>query len=107
MTKEERTGAVVLKRKEATGSQKVYAHIDGLAFDSMIEGEGLKAATQKVLDEAGQNFEQLDYLELASSGFEKLDRIEQDLSEYGDVEQRPKMEGRQLIMVLSPSKKQK
>ncbi len=40
-------------------------------------------------------------------GAQLLDRIEQDLSEYGDVEQRPKMEGRQLIMVLSPSKKQK
>ena len=40
-------------------------------------------------------------------GAQLLDRIEKDLSEYGDVEQRPKMEGRQLIMVLSPSKKLK
>ena len=40
-------------------------------------------------------------------GAQLLERIEQDLSEYGDVEQRPKMEGRQLIMVLTPSKKQK
>tara|TARA_R110002049_G_scaffold147342_2_gene310180 strand:+ start:5762 stop:6262 length:501 start_codon:yes stop_codon:yes gene_type:complete len=40
-------------------------------------------------------------------GAQLLDRIEADLSEYGDVEQRPKMEGRQLIMVLSPSKKLK
>jgi len=40
-------------------------------------------------------------------GAQLLDRIEEDLKEYGDVEQRPKMEGRQLIMVLSPSKKQK
>jgi translation initiation factor IF-3 len=38
-------------------------------------------------------------------GAQLLNRIEADLSEYGDVEQRPKMEGRQLIMVLSPSKK--
>jgi translation initiation factor IF-3 len=40
-------------------------------------------------------------------GAQLLNRIEADLSEYGDVEQRPKMEGRQLIMVLSPSKKLK
>ncbi len=40
-------------------------------------------------------------------GAQLLDRIEADLSEYGDVEQRPKMEGRQLIMVLSPLKKLK
>ncbi len=40
-------------------------------------------------------------------GAQLLDRIEEDLSEYGDVEQRPKMEGRQMIMVLSPSKKTK
>ena len=40
-------------------------------------------------------------------GAQLLDRIEQDLSEYGDVEQRPKLEGRQLVMVLAPSKKKK
>ena len=40
-------------------------------------------------------------------GAQLLDRIENDLSEYGDVEQRPKLEGRQLVMVLSPSKRKK
>lgn len=38
-------------------------------------------------------------------GAELLDRIEQDLSEYATVEQRPKMEGRQMIMVMAPKKK--
>lgn len=33
-----------------------------------------------------------------------LDRIEQDLIELATVEQRPKMEGRQVTMVLSPKK---
>jgi translation initiation factor IF-3 len=32
-------------------------------------------------------------------------RVEADLSEYGTVEQFPKMEGRQLVMVLAPKKK--
>ena len=40
-------------------------------------------------------------------GAQLLDRIEQDLSEYGDVEQRPKLEGRQLVMVLAKKKKKK
>jgi len=34
-----------------------------------------------------------------------LDKIEGDLSELGDVEQRPKMEGRQMVMVIAPKKK--
>jgi translation initiation factor IF-3 len=35
-------------------------------------------------------------------GYKLLERIEADLAEYGVVEQRPKMEGRQMIMVFSP-----
>lgn len=38
-------------------------------------------------------------------GLELLKRIEQDLAEYGSVEQFPKMEGRQLTMVIAPKKK--
>jgi translation initiation factor IF-3 len=35
-----------------------------------------------------------------------LERIKLDLEQHAVVEQFPKMEGRQLIMVLAPSKKQ-
>jgi translation initiation factor IF-3 len=38
-------------------------------------------------------------------GMDLLKRVEQDLLEYGSVEQHPKMEGRQLIMVIAPKKK--
>jgi len=38
-------------------------------------------------------------------GMEMLKRIEVDLEELATVEQYPKMEGRQLIMVLAPKKK--
>ena len=38
-------------------------------------------------------------------GMEQLQRIEKDLEEHGIVEQRPKMEGRQMMMVLAPKKK--
>ena len=40
-------------------------------------------------------------------GMEMLQRIEQDLAEIGTVEQHPKMEGRQLIMVIAPKRKKK
>ena len=40
-------------------------------------------------------------------GLELLKRVEADLKEYGVVEQFPKMEGRQMVMVLGPAKKVK
>jgi len=40
-------------------------------------------------------------------GHAMLKRIEADLAEYAIVEQYPKMEGRQLVMVLTPHKKPK
>jgi len=38
-------------------------------------------------------------------GMEVLERVEKDLAELGTVEQRPKLEGRQMVMVLAPKKK--
>ncbi|TNE77445.1 MAG: translation initiation factor IF-3 [Gammaproteobacteria bacterium] len=40
-------------------------------------------------------------------GMEMLKRIEQDLEELGTVEQFPKMEGRQLTMVIAPKSRKK
>jgi translation initiation factor IF-3 len=39
-----------------------------------------------------------------SRGAELLDRVEADLQEISMVEQRPRMEGRQMIMVFAPKK---
>ena len=38
-------------------------------------------------------------------GQELVERIRDDLADYGVVEQEPKMEGRQIVMVLAPVKK--
>ncbi|MBC9070726.1 translation initiation factor IF-3 [Thauera sp. CAU 1555] len=38
-------------------------------------------------------------------GLRQLERVKADLEEYGQVEQMPKMEGRQMIMVIAPIKK--
>jgi translation initiation factor IF-3 len=40
-------------------------------------------------------------------GMALLKRVETDLEEYAIVEQFPKMEGRQMVMVLTPNKKPK
>ncbi len=37
-------------------------------------------------------------------GLELLKRVQADLDEYGTVEQQPLLEGRQMIMVISPRK---
>ncbi|MES9869504.1 MAG: translation initiation factor IF-3 [Sedimenticola sp.] len=37
-------------------------------------------------------------------GLEMLERVERDLAELGEVEQKPAMEGRQMVMVLRPKK---
>ena len=38
-------------------------------------------------------------------GMRQIERIRADLQEMAVVEQMPKMEGRQMVMVLTPSKK--
>lgn len=40
-------------------------------------------------------------------GMNLMNRIREDLAEYGSVDQEPKMEGRQITMVLAPVKKKK
>ena len=39
-------------------------------------------------------------------GLQLLQRVEKDLEEYGAIEQRPQLEGRQMVMVLGPKKRQ-
>jgi translation initiation factor IF-3 len=39
-------------------------------------------------------------------GMNLLKRVEADLKEHGQVEQWPKLEGRQMVMILAPRKKQ-
>jgi translation initiation factor IF-3 len=40
-------------------------------------------------------------------GMKVMERLQEDLSEYGDTELAPKFEGRQMIMVLAPKKGKK
>lgn len=38
-------------------------------------------------------------------GLDVLTRVEKDLAEWGEIEQQPLMEGRQMVMVMRPKKK--
>lgn len=38
-------------------------------------------------------------------GERQMERIEGDLKEYGEIEQHPKMEGRQMVMVVAPRRR--
>jgi translation initiation factor IF-3 len=38
-------------------------------------------------------------------GMRQIERIKTDLQEFAIVEQMPKMEGRQMVMILTPKKK--
>ena len=38
-------------------------------------------------------------------GAQLLERVKEDLAEVGQVEQFPKMEGRQMVMMIAPKKK--
>lgn len=38
-------------------------------------------------------------------GMQLLQRMQKDLSDYGSIEQHPKFEGRQIVMVFGPKKK--
>ena len=38
-------------------------------------------------------------------GLKLLKRVEEDLAEHGTVEQRPRLEGRQMVMVIAPAKR--
>jgi len=40
-------------------------------------------------------------------GVQLLERVEKDLEEFGVVEQRPKLEGRQMVMIFAPRAKTK
>ena len=38
-------------------------------------------------------------------GMRQIERIKTDLQDYASVEQMPKMEGRQMVMILAPVRK--
>ncbi len=66
-------------------------------------GVTARARHKKVLEQAkGFRGREMAHQEL---GMQLLKRVEADLAVVGTVEQWPKLEGRQMIMILGPKKK--
>lgn len=74
----EGAGAVVLKASESVdgASQRIYAHIDSLAFSDGVDAASLKAASEKALNDCDYTFKELEYWELCASGFNNQDNAE-------------------------------
>jgi PfaB family protein len=73
----EGAGAVVLKRNDQIEStDRVYASIDALAGKRMVSADSLHHASNDALQQAGIKKEQIDYIELNSSGIASQDSAE-------------------------------
>ncbi len=100
------------KKKHAAKKNQKVIHIKEIKFRPGTEEQDYQVKLRSLIkfltngDKAKITLRfrgrELAHMEL---GQKLLDRVEKDLEEYGTVEQFPKMEGRQMIMVLTPKKK--
>ncbi|MFK5895244.1 MAG: beta-ketoacyl synthase N-terminal-like domain-containing protein, partial [Pseudomonadota bacterium] len=73
----EGAGAVVLKRNDQIDKdERIYANIAGFSGKRRVSSDSLVQASQEALQQAGINKEQIDYIELNSSGIQNQDNAE-------------------------------
>jgi len=99
------------KRKQAAKKKQKQIHVKEVKFRPGTEVGDYKVKIRKLVQflENGDKTKvtmrfrgrEMAHREI---GLELLKRVEADLSEYGTVEQEPKLEGRQMVMVLGPKK---
>ena len=99
------------KRKQAAKKKQKQIHVKEVKFRPGTEVGDYKVKLRKLVQflENGDKTKvtmrfrgrEMAHREI---GLELLKRVEADLSEYGTVEQEPKLEGRQMVMVLGPKK---
>ncbi|MBI3563117.1 MAG: translation initiation factor IF-3 [Gammaproteobacteria bacterium] len=100
------------KKKHAAKKNQKVIHIKEIKFRPGTEEQDYQVKLRNLIkfltngDKAKVTLRfrgrELAHMEL---GQKLLDRVEKDLEPYGTVEQFPKMEGKQMIMVLTPKKK--
>jgi translation initiation factor IF-3 len=101
-----------LKKKAQAGKSKTkQVHVKEIKFRPGTEEGDYKVKLRKLIDflsNGDRTKITLRYRgrEMAHQelGVKLLKRVEKDLEDYGTVEQFPKMEGRQLVMVMTPKK---
>ncbi|MDP6437079.1 MAG: translation initiation factor IF-3 [Gammaproteobacteria bacterium] len=98
------------KAQQSKGKQK-QVHVKEIKFRPGTEESDYQVKLRKLIDflsNGDRTKITLRYRgrEMAHQelGVKLLKRVEKDLEDYGVVEQFPKMEGRQLVMVLTPKK---
>lgn len=99
------------KRKQAAKKKQKQIHIKEVKFRPGTEIGDYQVKLRKLIEflEDGDKTKvtmrfrgrEMAHREL---GLDVLKRVEADLAEYGVVEQEPKLEGRQMVMVLAPKK---
>ena len=97
-------------KKLKTKSKKVS--VKQINFRPGTEDEDYRVKTRKLIDflEHGDKVKILirfrgREMQHQKLGMMLMERLEKDLEGHGTVEQRPKLEGRQMIMMLGPAKK--
>jgi translation initiation factor IF-3 len=101
-----------LKKKAQAGKSKTkQVHVKEIKFRPGTEEGDYKVKLRKLIEflsHGDRTKITLRYRgrEMAHQelGVKLLKRVEKDLEDYGTVEQFPKMEGRQLVMVMTPKK---
>ena len=101
-----------LKKKAQTGKSKTkQVQVKEIKFRPGTDDGDYKIKLRKLIEFLGDGDRAKVTLryrgrEMAHQelGVKLLKRVEKDLEEYGTVEQFPKLEGRQLVMVMTPKK---
>lgn len=99
------------KRKQAAKKKQKQIHVKEVKFRPGTEVGDYQVKLKKLIQflENGDKTKvtmrfrgrEMAHREL---GLDVLKRVEADLADYGTVEQEPKLEGRQMVMVLGPKK---
>ena len=102
----------ISKKKHAAKKKQKVIHVKEIKFRPGTEDQDYQVKLRNLIkfltggDKAKVTLRfrgrEMAHMEL---GQKLLQRVEKDLEEYGTVEQFPKMEGRQMVMVLAPKKK--
>ena len=100
------------KKKHAAKKNQKVIHIKEIKFRPGTEEQDYQVKLRNLIkfltggDKAKVTLRfrgrELAHMEL---GQKLLDRVEKDLEQYGTVEQFPKMEGKQMVMLLAPKRK--
>ena len=100
------------KKKHAAKKKQKQIHVKEIKFRPSTEENDYQVKLQNLIKFLGNGDKVKVTIKFRGRemvhqqfGTRLLERIKTDLLDYGKIEQFPKLEGRQLVMILSPIKK--